>query len=255
MKKISIIGSGNVAHHLIKKTSELTDAKLHQVFARNINSLKSLQLPSYVFCEHISNLDVADLYIIAVNDAAIAEVSEQLHFENRLVVHTSGTVSLREIDAKNRRGVFYPLQTFSKEKTVNFEHVPLCLETEHAEDYALLETIAKMYSTAVYPISEKQRQSLHVAAVFANNFTNHMYAIAEDICSENQVPFAVLQPLIEETAEKIKTMHAVDAQTGPAKRKDEKTVQKHIDFIQDTALQSLYKNITQSIQNYHVKKF
>jgi len=168
------------------------------------------------------------------------------------VVHTSGTSELSVLDSKNKKGVFYPLQTFSKDKEIDFSSIPMCLEAENEEDFKTLENVAQTLSQKVFAISSEQRKSLHVAAVFVCNFVNHMYTIGNQICEENKVPFEVLQPLILETANKITDLKPETAQTGPALRNDTKTINKHLEFLQESNYQELYKLLTQSIQN--VKK-
>ncbi|KGO94871.1 Rossmann-like and DUF2520 domain-containing protein [Flavobacterium subsaxonicum] len=247
MLQVVIIGSGNVAQHLIKAFGTIAQAQLVQAFARHPDQLATL-LPPEKITNSLNNLAEADVYIIAVKDDAITDVSSQLPFKGKLVVHTSGSMDLGQIDNKNRRGVFYPLQTFSKNKTVDFTTVPLCLESEFEENYAVLELLAKALSNSVYRISSEQRQSLHVAAVFASNFSNHMYALSSQICQQNNIPFGILNPLIEETAGKIKSLSPVKAQTGPAVRNDRKTIQKHLDFLTDENQKAIYKLLTQSIQ-------
>ena len=117
------------------------------------------------------------------------------------------------------------------------------------EDYKIIEKIAQSISKVVYPIDTKQRKALHVSAVFVNNFVNHLYQIGNEICIENKVPFDILKPLIQETAEKIQTLTPLEAQTGPAKRKDMHTIASHIDFLQDENQKAIYTLLTQSIQN------
>nr|WP_315222817.1 Rossmann-like and DUF2520 domain-containing protein [uncultured Flavobacterium sp.] len=248
MIRITLIGSGNVAQHLIQAfaKSELVD--IVQVFSRQKETLSHLLDSSKIVTDY-SALKEADVYIIAVSDNAIATVSKQLPFENKLVVHTSGTVSLNALDAKNRRGVFYPLQTFSKKATVDFSVIPFCLETENHSDYSVLEAVAKSISNAVFPISSEQRKALHVSAVFVNNFTNHLYQIGQEICKEHQVPFEILKPLIQETAQKIKILNPADAQTGPAKRNDSSTIEAHLDYLTNENQKNIYKLLTQSIQH------
>ena len=180
MITVSVIGSGNVAQHLIKVFSKTTGIELIQAFARQPESLLPI-LPSEKITNDYQTLQKADVYIIAVTDNAIAEVSEQLPFENQLVVHTSGTSDITILNDKNRKGVFYPLQTFSKNKAVDFSAVPLCLETEHEADFTTLELLGNAISEKVYSISSEQRRSLHVAAVFVCNFVNHLYQIGDEI--------------------------------------------------------------------------
>lgn len=247
MLKVVIIGSGNVAHHLIKAFRDSAHAELVQVYARNPDKLSHI-LPTETITDSYASLKEADVYIISVSDDAIEEVSVQLPFKDKLVVHTSGSVALSQLDGKNRRGVFYPLQTFSKNKQVDFTRIPLCLESEDPADYVTLELLAKSISPLTYAISSQQRQALHVAAVFVNNFTNHLYTIGNEVCNDNSIPFDILKPLIEETADKINTLSPVDAQTGPAKRNDQKTIQRHLDFIKDPVQKDIYTLLTQSIQ-------
>lgn len=243
-----VIGSGNVAHHLILAFLQSTEIALVQVFARDKKALENFS-DSISIVDDWAELMPADLYIIAVSDHAIASVAEQLPFENRLVVHTSGSVSMDALDSKNRKGVFYPLQTFSKNKAVDFLNIPICLESQTASDYALLEKAAGSISNSVYKIDSTQRKALHVSAVFANNFTNHLYQIAGAICAENHIPFDILKPLIRETAEKVQTLSPSEAQTGPAKRHDSNTINAHLEFLSDPNQKNIYTQLTQSIQN------
>ncbi|HEY1197063.1 Rossmann-like and DUF2520 domain-containing protein [Flavobacterium sp.] len=248
MIQITIIGSGNVAQHLIKAFSKSKTVEIKQVFSRKKETVQHLIDFEKIVTEY-NEIQTADLHIIAVSDNAIAGVSEQLPFNNQLVVHTSGTSSIELLNGKNRRGVFYPLQTFSKSKSLDFSVIPFCLEAENTADFKLLETVAKSVSTAVYSISSEQRKALHVAAVFVSNFTNHLYHLGQEICEENQLPFAILRPLIQETADKINTLDPVDAQTGPAIRHDSNTTDAHLAFLQDKNKKNIYKILTQSIQD------
>lgn len=252
MTKVIIIGSGNVAQHLIKAFAKNTATELIQVYSRQKENLIHL-LDSVLITTDFNELLEADLYIIAVSDDAIASVSSKLPFENRLVVHTSGSVELNTLDKKNRRGVFYPLQTFSKKKTLEFKNIPICIETEDINDYQLVEKTAKSISNNVFAINSEQRKALHVAAVFVNNFTNHLYQIGQEICQEHSVPFEILKPLILETAEKIKTLSPEEAQTGPAKRNDFSTIEAHKSFLSNENQSTIYKILTQSIQQHDKK--
>ena len=248
MIKVIIIGSGNVAQHLIKAFSKSKNIDLAQVFSRQKESLVPL-LDSHKIIDNYTDLAEADLYILAVSDDAIAAVSSQLPFENRLVVHTSGSISIDLLDSKNRRGVFYPVQTFSKNVAVDFSEIPICLESENEVDFDLLEKVAYSISNKVFKISEVQRQALHVSAVFVNNFVNQLYQIGNEICLENNIPFEVLKPLILETANKGTTLSPKEAQTGPASRNDNTTIERHLNFLSDENRKNIYKIITQSIQN------
>ncbi|MFB3386848.1 Rossmann-like and DUF2520 domain-containing protein [Flavobacterium sp. LAR06] len=248
MIQITIIGSGNVAQHLIKAFAKSEAVEIAQVFSRKKEKLSSFIEFDKIVSDY-QDLKEADLYIIAVTDNAIADVSQQLPFNNQLVVHTSGTASIETLDDKNRKGVFYPLQTFSKNKEIDFSIIPICLEADNTFDFRVLETVAKSISRAVFPINSEQRKALHVAAVFVNNFTNHLYQIGQEICEENQVSFDILKPLIQETAEKITTLDPIDAQTGPAKRNDSITIEAHLEYLTNENQKNIYKILTQSIQH------
>lgn len=253
MLQVVVIGSGNVAQHLIKAFSATAEVELVQAFARNAQALENL-LTADKITDSIQSLKPADVYIIAVTDGAIAGVSAQLPFNDQLVVHTSGSVALGQANSKNRRGVFYPLQTFSKNKEIDFRTIPICIESERPEDYPTLEKLANSISGSVYSISSEQRKSLHVAAVFVSNFVNHMYASGNAICEEHDIPFNILKPLIKETADKINYLSPLEAQTGPAVRNDRATIAKHLDFITDENQKAIYTLLTQSIQEANGKK-
>jgi len=229
MISVLIIGNGNVASHLVKAFLKVDAFHVTQLNSRELN-----------------NIPKATITILAVSDDAIAVVSAKV--KNALVVHTSGSFPLEGLKNTTRKGVFYMLQTFTKEKEVDFATVPFCLEAENKEDYLLLETVAKAIGVKTYTINSRQRKALHVAAVFVNNFTNHLYKIGNDICEEHQVPFEILHPLIQETSEKIKTLSPEKAQTGPAVRNDDKTIENHLELLEKKQ-QLIYKLITQSIKN------
>lgn len=233
MITVAIIGLGNVGTHLYRAFKNTNNIKVIHLDSRNL--------------DNISNVDVT---IIAVSDDAIQEVSKQLN--TSLVVHTSGSVSINELQNSGRKGVFYPLQTFTKGTVVAFDNIPICLEVENEKDMEILETLALSISERFYHINSLQRKHIHVSAVFVNNFVNHMYTIAQNICEEHDVPFEILSPLIKETADKIKSIAPMEAQTGPAKRNDVKTIQKHLDLL-NKEQQEIYRKLTESIQAYGKK--
>jgi len=248
MIKVAIIGSGNVAQHLVQAFAKSKEIEVSQVFSRRKETLVPL-LDSNKITDDFNDLVEADIYIIAVSDDAIAKVSSQLPFKNRLVVHTSGSVPIDSLDNKNRRGIFYPLQTFTKGKEVDFSQIPICLESESETDLDLLEKVAKSISNNAFKSNEKQRKALHISAVFVNNFVNEMYRIGNEICEENKVPFEILKPLILETVNKVMTLSPKEAQTGPAKRNDTQTIEAHLGFLSNENHAKIYKILTQSIQN------
>lgn len=229
MISVVIVGNGNVANLLLQVFQTVKDLSVLQINSRNL-----------------TNIPTAAITIIAVSDDAIVEVSSKI--TNPFVVHTSGSVSLSALQNNTRKGVFYMLQTFSKDKPVNFQEVPFCLEATNENDLKTLETLAKLLSQKVYFINSEQRKALHVAAVFANNFANHCYQIANEICKTHQVPFEILYPLIDETARKIKVLSPKEAQTGPAIRNDQQTIQNHL-LLLDSHQQEMYTILTKSIQD------
>lgn len=248
MITVSIIGSGNVAFHLISALKKAPEIKLIQVCARDQKNIQYLVDSSQIISK-VEELKTVDVCIIAVSDSAISNISESIPFENKIVAHTSGSMAMKDLSTKNRRAVFYPLQTFSIDKIVDFTTIPICIESENSEDFKIIEKIALSISKVVYPIDTKQRKALHVSAVFVNNFVNHLYQIGNKICLENKVPFDILKPLIQETAEKIQTLTPSEAQTGPAKRKDKQTIASHIDFLKNENQKAIYTLLTQSIQS------
>jgi len=233
MISVAIIGLGNVGTHLYHAFKSNSDIHVIHLNSRNLKDT--------------SNVDIA---IIAVSDDAITEVSK--HLKAPLVVHTSGSASMDELQNIGSKGVLYPLQTFTKDKIVDFTNIPICLEAENGDDLMLLEKLASCVSKQVFHINSEQRKSIHVSAVFVNNFVNHMYTMAHTICNDHNVPFEILHPLIKETADKIKSISPIEAQTGPAKRNDAKTIKKHLDLLNQHQ-QEIYTKLTESIQSYGKK--
>ncbi|MFK7749923.1 MAG: Rossmann-like and DUF2520 domain-containing protein [Kordia sp.] len=245
MIKIVILGAGNIAQHLYEVFQTIKTFDVVQVYNRSEKALSYFKTTATT--TNLKNLAEADIYIIAVADDAITSIANKLPFTNRLVVHTSGSVSMHELHKKNRRGVFYPLQTFTKGAHVDFSKIPICLETGEKSDFKILETIATAIGSTSYKISSEQRRALHVSAVFVNNFSNHLYRVAHEICETNNVPFEILNPLIQETANKINTVTPYMAQTGPAKRGDEKTINDHLAKLDKDIHKEIYTLLTQSI--------
>jgi predicted short-subunit dehydrogenase-like oxidoreductase (DUF2520 family) len=189
----------------------------------------------------------ADVVFIAVPDGAIFEIANALKTK-AIVVHCSGLTPITVLHNFANNGVFWPVQSFSLNIQYNFANIPICLEANTEENYRILEQLADKISKKVYIIESAQRKYLHLAAVFANNFTNHMYFIAEKIAKEHQFDFSILKPLILETANKIQHLTPVQAQTGPAIRGDVNTVTEHLKLLQQTPeLRQLYELISVSI--------
>lgn len=249
---INIIGAGNMAYQLTRAFYNHPEVRLQQLYNRSELSpeFNAFEIEK---THNLSLLRPADVCIITVKDEAITEVSEKIPLENQLVVHTSGNTSIEAIDSKNRRGVFYPLQTMNKQTIVDFEKVPFCLEAENTNDFYLLQRLASLLSTKIYALNSYQRRVLHLAAVFMNNFSNHLVYISQQICKENEVPFEILQPLLAETLAKLQNTSAYDTQTGPARRNDSLTISNHLAMLSDN-YKEIYDIITKSIINTYGRK-
>lgn len=251
MTRLVICGTGNVARHLFDAFQASEEIKVVQIAGRNENTLA--YFGSHVnTTDNFRHLEEADIYLLAVSDDAIEAISREL--KQGFLVHCSGSTSILRLPATVRRGVFYPLQTFSKELQVNFNNIPICLEAENENDYRLLQKLAGAISKKVCRVSSEQRLVLHLAAVFVNNFTNHLFHIGHMICEQKDLSFDLLLPLIEETVRKLKHMPPMDAQTGPARRQDMHTQQLQLEQLKDRTYQAIYKTISESIQATYAEK-
>ncbi len=253
MNTIVILGFGNLATQLYYSLKEVEKVQVVQLYNRSIQKLEKLKNEVEI-TDSLLEIKEADTYIIALSDDAISSISELLIEKDGLIVHTSGSVGLHALGANKRRGVLYPLQTFSKDRKTDFRAVPICIEAERESDLALLHQLASKISDSVFEISTEQRKSLHLAAVFVNNFTNHLYHIGNEICKENQLPFDMLKPLILETAQKIDSLSPYNAQTGPAKRNDVATLEKQLHQLQNNNHKEIYSLLSESIKSTYGKK-
>lgn len=250
MITVTLIGAGNVAQHLYKAFSAAKEVTVIQWFNRNLDPIKKYKNDVDI-TDDISSLTAADIYIIAISDDAVVKISKKLPFTNKLVLHTSGSVNMHHIDKKNHRGVFYPLQTFTKDADLNFEDVPICIEVERRSDYKIVKKLAVATGGNNYRINSDQRAALHLAAVFVNNFTNQLYRVAHEITESQGVEFDILKPLIKETAKKVDTLSPYIAQTGPAKRNDSNTIKKHLESLDKEIHKDIYKLLTKAIKKTH----
>ncbi len=193
----------------------------------------------------------ADISFIALRDDAIALVANQLKTTS-IVAHCSGMLSMDALSAHKDRAVFYPLQTITKNDLPNASHIPICLEASNTETLRIVESLADKISHHVHFINSEQRQYYHLAAVMVNNFTNHLYVLADDLLTKQNLSFDLLKPLISETARKACISKPLNNQTGPAKRDDRNTIKKHLNLLnQNKELKELYEKITQSIFKLH----
>lgn len=248
MKKVIFIGAGNVATHLSLAFSK-KGFEIVQIFSRTKTSAKTLaKLHSTDYTTDISALKNADLYVYALSDSALESIIGQVSNLQGIHVHTAGSVSIKIFENKfENYGVLYPLQTFSKDKNLDFSEVPLFIEGCTSEVTAELMATAKILSNFCFEADSKKRMKMHISAVFACNFTNYFYSIAQQLLENEQIPFEILKPLITETANKLNTLSPYDAQTGPARRNDQITIQKHLENIEDLKLKELYKELSNNI--------
>ncbi len=250
MIKVVILGAGNVAHHLASYFSKVRGVVLVQCYNR-----KGIPLFPGLDCAHrLDQLVEADVYMMAVSDNAIALLSAQLPFSGRLVAHVAGGVSLQAIDGKNRRGVLYPLQTFKRGQPLQHPQFSVGVEAESTEDLLLLRELALQISDKVYEWDTAQRKKLHLAAVFANNFVNHLYHVSKEVCEVEKLPFEALHPLMLETVGKAMYQDPCENQTGPAMRGDHSTIETHQNMLPEKRQRSIYQCLTRSIQEYYGKK-
>ncbi|MEM6844714.1 MAG: DUF2520 domain-containing protein [Bacteroidota bacterium] len=255
-KKTTIVGAGNVAWHLAPAL-EKADCSVVQICSRRLE--KAEELASRLKrAQPTTNLDFSDssatLFILTVSDDAIVSVAQQIKLpEQATVVHTSGgqPLSLLEKANADQVGVFYLLQTFSKQRSVSFENIPICIEASSSDVLDGLTHLAEKISTQVTVINSQQRAVLHVAAVFANNFTNHLLGMAEQLLHDRQLNTTFLHPLIRETVTKALEIGAVQSQTGPARRDDQKTINHHLNYLEayDPRYTEVYQVLTKSIQS------
>lgn len=252
MISVVILGTGNLAMHLTTAFTTAVDSKVLQVFGRNRDQLKLFEKYTKTTTD-IKKLAIADVYIIAISDDAIGSFSKELKLKNKLVVHTSGSVAIDALENDGRIGVFYPVQTFSKDRPLDFKTIPICIEAEEKEDLLLLDKLARTISDQVYFIDSGQRKNLHIAAVFANNFVNHMYKTSFDLCVKHDIPPEIVYPLILETAEKATKLPPSKIQTGPAKRNDIQTIESHLKALTGEQ-RNIYKLLTETIQKSYGKK-
>ena len=261
--KITILGAGNVATQLalvLKKSGH----EIVQIYNRSNDAGAELaRTVGAGFSSYLYQLDDADIYIVAVKDDAILEIGNSFKANNKIVAHTSGTKSKDLLQNTSANfGIFYPLQTMTKTSKVDFKTVPVLVEGSNKQTTLKLEELASSISKNVHRVDEQQRQWIHVAAVFANNFTNHLFGISEQLLIAQGLQFDILKPLIFNFIQSLETHSPSEIQTGPAARGDMQTIEKHMLLLgDDTRLLKVYQVLTESIiekatkLNQHPGKF
>lgn len=252
MMKVTLIGAGNLATQLGKSLKK-TGVTISQVYSRTEESARTLgELLEAEWLTDIKALrDEADVYIFSVKDSALSELITEVckGRGDKLFLHTAGSMPMSCFEGKALHyGVFYPMQTFSKSKDVNFERIPVFIEGNSIETENVIRSLANKLSQRVIRLYSADRKYLHLAAVWACNFTNYCYTVASDILSEHGIPFDVMLPLINETTEKIQNISPKEAQTGPAVRGDKNVMSQQLELMSDRAdLQELYKMLSKGI--------
>lgn len=250
LKRIVIIGSGNLAEQLALAVAEADGVELVQLYARNAERGQAVAaLAQTHWTNRPSELAEADLYLIAVSDRAVREVAEGLPIPpEAMVAHTAGSVPLDALERYPRRAILYPFQSFSAGRRVSFRELYLFLEVADEALYPALERFACRLSNHVLRADSERRARIHLAGVFCNNFTNSMYALANEVLQAVDLPFDVLKLLITETASKaVSTTDPATVQTGPARRGDRPTQERHLALIEDQKLKTIYELISQTI--------
>jgi predicted short-subunit dehydrogenase-like oxidoreductase (DUF2520 family) len=248
------IGAGNLATQLSQAIVNKGNLIL-QVYSRTEFSAKELAgklNTTFTTLPDEINPD-ADIYFVALKDSAIVEVLSHVNFQNKLVVHCSGSLPLSALESYSSNiGVFYPLQTFSKQREVDFGEIPVFIEANLKNSEEILFQIGRQISNSVTLLNSEKRKFLHIAAVFACNFVNHFYSISAEILKDKEIPFDVLKPLIQETAAKVMEMEPAKAQTGPAVRFDENIILGHMEELKGNRdFAELYNSISKSIFEFH----
>ncbi|MBR5556839.1 MAG: DUF2520 domain-containing protein [Acinetobacter sp.] len=258
--RISLIGAGRVAHHLAHVLSQ--QHQIIQIYSRTFISAQTLaaQVHASAVVDLVDMDASVDLVIMAVSDQAIAGLITQLHayLPKTLIVHTSGSTDINVLaEQHHRAGVFYPLQTFSLNRDIAWSDTPIFIEAMSEQDTQLLLQLAHQLTTRVYAYSSAQRLSLHLAAVFACNFSNYCYDMAQQIVDAQQVDFSLLYPLILETAQKALQNPPRLMQTGPAMRGDQNILNRHQQTLEDAQqhhLKHVYALLSQQILQVHSEK-
>lgn len=250
MLKVVVLGNGNVATHLCQAFEQSQDVLLLQNYNRKGLAVLNCNVS---VVSNFKNIASAEIYVVTYNDDSLFETAEELLNLPGLVVHTSGATPMNVFNKFKNFGVFYPLYSFSKTIPVNFNEIPFAVEANTKNNEGVLIRLAKTISPKVYAINSKQRKSLHVAAVFANNFSNFMFTQAKEICDDHNIDFKMLHPIIAQTLHKIEYTEPKLVQTGPAIRNDEETIIEHLKLL-DSTKKEIYLNITNAIKNYYGKK-
>jgi predicted short-subunit dehydrogenase-like oxidoreductase (DUF2520 family) len=249
MIKVVLIGAGNLAMNFQKIFDVSSGVDLIQWYSRKLNKIRSFKNKISI-TDKISDLIPADIYLIAVSDDAIVKMSSKIK-TSALVVHCSGSIAIDELLCDAKKGVLYPIQTFSNKPLATFNKLPFLIETENKNDFRLLQDLVLKIGGKPIEMNSQKRSYIHLIAVIINNFGNHLIELGENIAQKHGIPFAIFHKIIEETQKNAIEIGARNSQTGPAKRKDNKTINKHLDLLSDEGIKKIYLDLTDSIKNRH----
>ena len=252
--RIVLVGAGGLATNLGLALHEAGHDVL-AVFSRTMEHARMLaeRIGSQPTDDICALPNEAGLFIVSVKDAVLTDVVQQLMQgrEEQYFAHTAGSMSLTLFQGMARHyGVFYPMQSFSKERRINFSEVPVFLEASDAQTLTQLKALSATLTPHVYELSTDERRYLHLAAVFACNFANHCYALSAEILQQHGLPFSVMLPLIDETARKVHHLSPLEAQTGPAVRYDLNVISKQQQLLDDPDMRELYERLSKSIHQH-----
>jgi predicted short-subunit dehydrogenase-like oxidoreductase (DUF2520 family) len=252
--RVAILGAGNVAYQLAWHLHNAGHV-IVQIYSRHIQQGKFIaNLMDTTYTDRLDQLTPdADVYLLCVNDDSIAGLASRLQLGSKLIAHTSASVPISALkDCSSNFGIFYPLQTLSKNVSVDFANIPIVIDGSNAESKTRLEQLASSLSRHIIYADDEKRLAIHVAAVFANNFTNHLYAIAQMILEKENLSFDILKPLLSETVRKVQHHAPLKVQTGPAERQDVHTLEKHLNYLKiDGRFAEIYKLLSDEIARYH----
>ena len=248
--RVVIIGAGNVAS-VFGRLISAASHEIIQVYSRSISSAQSLG--KELGCSFVDKLEAvdltADIYILAITDNALQNIQDSLFLGDKLVVHTAGSVSKKVLsNISSQYGVLYPLQSLRKDQSADQSIIPLLIDANKESVLSIIEQFAFTLSSVVCIVGDDKRLCLHLAAVIVNNFTNHLYTLTAEYCKNEEVDFKMLQPIIEQTALRLRANLPADLQTGPAIRNDQSTLDKHIQALANhPELKTIYLIFTESL--------
>ena len=246
--KINIIGRGNVAIQFVKKFNTIPKLKILHWYSRSFK--KTVDNKGIKRTNNLKDLKDADINFLMVSDDVVKKISKKIT-NKTFTVHSSGIHNLEELNNEGGKGVFYPIQTFSKKKDVEFKNLPICIESDTKANFLKLKNLVKLLESKPVLMNSNNRKYLHLSATIVNNFTNHLYTNAKDICIKNNIPFVLFKNLINETTSKALSLNPKKSQTGPAKRNDRETINKHLELLENNSFKKVYKTLTESIIKYY----